>query len=786
MKKSGPLLFTTAEWHVKLVLRHQIPVLIAVLAATLFFIFQLSHLKLATQPVEGMYPPLHPFLPGLRAIEQLAPRPPMVVLILEVKKGDIYNPHTLKKIDNITRRLIGISGIIPSGITSLTNGIDHLNQSAEGLSPEPVLGALWPETDDDFDKLKRKMAINAMGLGRYVSYDGSATMITANLIDIKQKIKKDFKQLSNSEKVGLSFKNYEAKQIKQFNVNLLKNINALKAKDDDDNHTLYFMGAEILTAQMTAIGKRDIPMAATATLFVIIAFLFLRFKTFKALFIPLSSMVMALIWALGLLSLYQIELNPMALLFPLTLGLLTMAMSTLDLERSCHPFNKKMAKREALIAAYGKRLPAGSVLTVGLIIMSMSITNVPMIRELGYLGLFWLLGSLVSLNLFSPIIMNILKAHKMQVFSHSSLNDSRTGYLFSWLSQGKVRYGLWTLSIGLLIGSFFGIPRLKIGDNIPGPSYVQPNHPWNQCFKKMEEKFMGPNQLLVHVQAGQQGGLLEPEAINGLGDFSSYLKNQGGARDSIAFDMMIKITRATMMDGNPKWLTVPDNRDQISGLANLVMSQGGVESFMDKTFTEATISPFFPSQETDDIERYATKMQAYIDSHPSDRIQYRLGGGLLGMAKIINDGTGHAYKKTLVWSFIVLLIGGTLAAGSLWLSLVIALPIALTQAALWNIMVALSIPVSLPIVPILTIGIGFGFIFGYHLLCNANALLQNTFKAINEILFIALLLFFSLLPWFFVGMRTMSSMAFILGLTLSIEALLAVLIVPAIINRSKR
>ena len=47
-------------------------------------------------------------------------------------------------------------------------------------------------------------------------------------------------------------------------------------------------------------------------------------------------------------------------------------------------------------------------------------------------------------------------------------------------------------------------------------------------------------------------------------------------------------------------------------MGELVVEQGGVESFIDRTFTEATVSPFFPEKETERIDEYASRMQAYI------------------------------------------------------------------------------------------------------------------------------------------------------------------------------
>ena len=62
-----------------------------------------------------MYPSGHPFLPALQAIKKMAPEPRMLIAILEVKNGDIYNQETIRKIDRITKGLTEVEGVFPAG-----------------------------------------------------------------------------------------------------------------------------------------------------------------------------------------------------------------------------------------------------------------------------------------------------------------------------------------------------------------------------------------------------------------------------------------------------------------------------------------------------------------------------------------------------------------------------------------------------------------------------------------------------------------------------------------------
>jgi predicted RND superfamily exporter protein len=309
----------------------------------------------------------------------------------------------------------------------------------------------------------------------------------------------------------------------------------------------------------------------------------------------------------------------------------------------------------------------------------------------------------------------------------------------------------------------------------------------------MANKFMGPYQLLVYAKATEEGGLLDPEAVNAIGDFSRYLKHQCGARDAIAFDMMVNAARHMLMDGNPRWQTVPLSREQVQGMGELVVEQGGVESFIDKTFTEATISPFFPEKEAEQIEEYVSMMQTYIDQNPSEKIDFSLGGGLLSMTKAVNDATRGAYWKTLAVAFGLVFFCGILVTGSLLWSFAATLPIAAAQGVVWMIMTAVGMKINMPVTVVSAAAVGFCSVFAFSLVRKIEMVPDGSDRheadvhpsvkgAGGVVLFLGGLVFAAALPWFFIGLRFASQMVLALGTTVLLAAVLSALLVPAFVG----
>jgi len=257
--------------------------------------------------------------------------------------------------------------------------------------------------------------------------------------------------------------------------------------------------------------------------------------------------------------------------------------------------------------------------------------------------------------------------------------------------------------------------------------------------------------------------------------------------------MMVKAARHMLMDGNPKWQTVPLAKEQVQGMGELVVEQGGVESFIDKTFTEATISPFFPEKETNKIEEYVSMMQAYMDQNPSEKVDFLLGGGLLGMTKTVNDGTRQAYWKTLVVAFGLVFLCGTLLMGSLLRGLVAILPIAAAQAVVWMVMAAAGMKINMPVTVVSAAAIGFCSVYGFSLVRKPGPapdgsdqeemdVPPGTEGARGMVLFLGVLLFAAALPWFFIGLRFPSQMVLAMGMTVLLAAVLSACLVPAFVG----
>ena len=776
---------------VSMVLRFRAIVLLLFLAATVLLCLQLGNIEMEKDPTESMIPPGHSYVPALRAIEAMSTQAETLIGILEVKKGDIYNKETVKKIEEISRDLMGVDEITPKRFMSLAKGINNYENTVEGLVGEPILGRIPPKTKEDFQAIKSRVATNPLGIGNFVSYDGTATLISAGLTDMELKAETSYRQTEAGKQEGLSLDQYKKEQIDAFQKRLLRVVAEEKAKEDDGNHVLLFTGDRLLAAELTSMAQKQVPVAAAAMLVLMLVSLVGYFRSFRGALVPIFAFAFSVLWGLGIFSAGRFALNPMAFLFPMLLGLLSLVCSAMAVKAYEKASAQTESKMEAVVAAYRQAPVAACVFTAGLVSLAMLIAGVPMIRELGWLSLFWAIGTVVVVGLISPVLMSLLPRPARAGGDRKPDTCGTVAEGMIRISRGRGRTGISILLALILVAGGLCAWKLKVGDNVPGPSYVRSGDPWNQGFDVMAEKFNGPYLFLVYVKAKKEGGLLQPEAINQMGDFSTYLTSEGIARQSLAFDWVVKLGRMSLMDGNPKWWTVPASKQDMAGLSRLLTFSGALDVLVDPSFSEATIASFFPESGTDRIDAYAAAMQKYIDSHPSEYVDFSLGGGLLAKAKAINDGTRDAYRKTLVLALVIVFFVGLFVTRSVLRSFIVTLSVAAGQALLVLIMTILGWPASLAAVPAAVIGVGFGAVFGAYLIRTAGG--TGSEPADSEegkgsrlggagggVLFLGGTVFAGMAPWFFIGMKFQADMALYLGAAVLLQAISAVVFVPAL------
>ena len=649
---------------IRFILHHRIWVLAAFLLITAFLGCQLPTISISKE-VNVLFPAHHPNMVLVKKFNKMLATPDKLICILEVKKGDIYTPDALSKIQALTRAVLQLPGCDASDIKSITEtSVKHMEATAWGVETNPVIFPDFPETTQEFQRLRQRVETDAGIRGVYVSYDGTAATIMA--------------KWKKGDKLGL----------------LHEDLQKIARTHTDDNFMVHFAGAPALGAHLIHLtGQFKTAGLWMAAGLILLLALFLRSVT--GVVLAFASLVLSCVWALGFAAAVSVPLSFLAIVWVLFFIAVTTGMSAF-----CFRYYKACAKHvleksDALKTAFGTLfapVTAGFILT-GLCALTLSLSDPALLCQTGYLGAFFAVTGGVIVLVFNPTLLSFLPRQKPCTPLFRS-------------SPGISRVTAILIMTAIIAGGVFSTRQLAVGDNEPGSAFFFPDHPYSVGFSFFNEKFIGGYNMTIMAEGRQEGVLNDFQTMDLIGQFRHYLENETDARACISITMMMKLLARLYHEGNPKWALIPEDEQARSALGGAIKMGGTAGQWMDDTWTNASIQAMYGSDDHLLIKERTAKARQFIKAHPSDRVDFRVCAGFLSVIEAMDDAGAKAF-----WQSIWMAAGLTLIAGLLVFRRPVPVFASLaatitTQAAALTFMAAQGICISIHMVPVAPLCLG--------------------------------------------------------------------------------
>src|SRR5438445_136144 len=274
---SSRALKTYAAW----VVRHRFAVLFAVLLATVFLARATTRLHVEVDP-DRQLPQDHPFIQALNDVHRIFGDKNLVVIGLFPHDGNVFTPAFLKKLAEVTDAVRRLPGANPALVQSLAAPqVKDIRGTEDGMEVERVMET--PPTDEAgaVEVRRRAFATDAY-VGTLVAADGSAAAVQASF------------ELTP-----------ETPGYRHLHTAVLA---ALKAADDG-TFDYRLSGPVVFLSQLSAYAGRMILYFPLALLVIGLVH-YEAFRTLQALFLPLLTALLSVLWAVGLMGLLGVPLDP--------------------------------------------------------------------------------------------------------------------------------------------------------------------------------------------------------------------------------------------------------------------------------------------------------------------------------------------------------------------------------------------------------------------------------------------------------------------------------------------
>jgi predicted RND superfamily exporter protein len=753
------------------IVKNRLLVLLVIVLLTAFFGYHARTIEMYTA-FSDLVPRDHPYIKTHSEFWKTFGGANVVLISLEARNGDIFNPTALAKIKRLTETVERLPGANNYQIFSIARQkVKDVRATAWGIEVEPVMWPAIPQTPEQIERLRNIVYANPTIMGRLVSQDGTAALITAAFHEERLDYAALFKRVQQA------------------------------IKEAEDSNTRVFAAGEPILYGWIYYYLKDIIVIIALTCVSILALLALYYRNLNGVMIPVISALVTFIWGTGFTALMGYNFEPLVLVVPFLIAARTISHSIQFRERFFEELERYGDKEKAATeSAAGLMMPGSvSIITDAIGLTVLLAAPMPILTKLAVAGSFWVLSNLVTVVILDPILCCYFPAPR-------KLPAGGEGH---WLDAPLRRLTRQTVSRSgsMIVLACFGAvivwsvawyPFLTVGDSRPGSPLLWPESPYNESVRHINDKFQGTDHLYVIVKGTAENTLKDPDVLTTMEAFQRHMLRSphvGGT------DSLVDLTRQinTVLHYNdPRWGLLPRSADAVGGIVMVAehgSEPGDFDRWVNYNFQHGRVTFFLYDHKGDTLREVIDRADAFIRDHPLPGAEFKLASGYAGVLAAANEVIARSDKITLGLMLVAQLVFcafgfRSLTAGLLFVGVVLmSNTFGMALMAYWNV------GLNVNTLPVISLGIGFGEDYAIYIVSRAieeyrrrkrddldGALVEGVATAGKAVLYTAVLISAAIAFWAFSPLRFQAEMGYQLLIILTMNMLGGLLLLPALIS----
>ena len=740
---------------------------IVVTLLTVFFAWEVKHLEISTH-FSDLLPRNHPYVKTFEKYPIFG-SPFTVSIVIEVKKGTIYNPRTLQKIQEGTRLVDLIPGVDHDQILSIASRkVKHVEATVGGIQATNLLVGLVPNTTEEVVKLRDKVRSTGGVAGTLVSFREDAALVQATFIE----------------------------RLTDYNV-IFNGVNDIVKKLQDQDHEVHAAGHPMLTGWVYHY-QQEMYFIFGLGLVAMGCFLVLHFRNIVGVVTPLIVAVVSAIWGFGFAGLLGYNLDPLIIVVPVLLVARALSHSVQMCERYFEIYSEVGNVRQASVDSLVSLFPPGVVGIIcdaaGLFIIA--IAPIRLIEKLAYVCGLWSLSLVITAVVLTFLLLSYLPPPKNA--GKVVLTSERRGGLlyrtFSFISvfsstpQWSIATCIFFLVVTVLSG-WWAFNR-GIGDVNPGTPLLWPDSPYNTAIRKINERFAGFDVLQVVVE-GKPESIKTSNGLNLMQRFQRHMELDPEVGATFSFSDQVSQVNRLFHGGFPKWSVIPDKDVDSAMVFQLSMtgaSPGDFDRLFARDFSAGNVTIWYKDHRGPTVERALRRASSFMEENKNDEgreLRVRLASGTIGLLGALNETIGRLETLTVILISLVIFAITTFIYRSFTAGLLLTVVSNTAYLITSAIMYQLEIGLDVNTLPIGAVGMGIGIDYNIYLMsrmCEEYRRNPNYSKLIpasifttgKAIFFTATTMVVGIILWYFMSsLRFQAEMGLLLSAVMMAHVILA-------------
>jgi predicted RND superfamily exporter protein len=609
-------------------------------------------------------------------------------LIIIIESDDVLNTSTLKRIDDLSNSFIENASF--KQVLSLFQSKNIRSESGM-MVVDPVVQSI-PETDFEREALRADIKKNDLVYGLVVSENFRYALImlstnkTGNDAELMQIVKETIASVPGDEKVYITGQAY--------------------LRDEANNK----------------IG-RDLVMLLPVGLLMMLLFLWLSFREYKAVLLPFSVVVLSIFISMAMIPLFGWELSLIGILIPIMMIAIANNYGVHFLAKYQELNAKYPKKKMTTIVEESFQYLKKPVILCGITTVVGTLGLVAHLllpaRQMGVVSAIGICFALLLSLTFIPAVLSLLKKEK----PHKNLGENPSGF-FHHLLKNTAKFVSTKTSTSIVIFVLFfvictaGIFQIRVAAD--SNNVLPEKHDFNEAIAIVDGNFGGNKMINIMLT----GDARNPELLQRIDRYEHTIaKIEGVGRVASLATLVRKMSTALNDSSDTRFDKIPETREAIAQyleLYSMSADPADFERFLSFTYNETLLTVQYQASSLTKIN----EIVAQIDEIMRDEPQYVLGGYSL-VDKELSESVEKGQYYSLLFAFLAILILLTIIFRSIAAGLLGSLSLVFAVFCCFGLMGWLGIELNIVTALLSSVSIGLGVDFSIHVFWRMKSELQT-------------------------------------------------------------
>jgi predicted RND superfamily exporter protein len=693
----------------KTILRFRAPIGIVLASITLFMVYASSKVQVGTRFVD-FFPGYHSYIALNGKYSHSFGGAETLAIMLRVKDGDIFNPVTLQKIQDLTREMDALPGVNHEEVFSLASfRVSYAQAQSGALVSKPYMFPDVPKTPEGIASLKANVVAHWDALRQLVSANYNSAMVTASFND-----------------AAINYREF------------FRDVQRIVAQNQDENNRIYVAG-EPMTRGWGYHYLSQLLTIILVSLGVIVLIHYYGIRGIARWWAPLMTGTCSALWGMGFTGLIGYQLDPVMLVIPFILtardvshGIQWQRRFYSEIERSGGDVPT------SVISTTNLMLPPGLVSILADIfgIIFVSFSGIPVLHNIALTGAVWVASSLLMVFVFQPIVMSYLpppKVEELKIEEHLAgglegmLERSIERFVEFPIRRGPARTLILAGAAAFIIFGLLSGQRASIGYRTIGTPLYRSNAKVNTDIQAIARNFPVDEAWVVFEMPAYPSdqSALGASPLRLADDLRYYLRERDpNVIQVVSFASDIEKPFNQMFHyGHPKFLRIPESTVLAGNLWFLYLSgtaPGEIERYIPNSEARATcIRVLLRDHTYDTLNLLLAEIEQFQQSRAQgdptlSKVKIMVLGGIGGLYAAANQVLKYTDFFNLTLTLIAVGICCAFEFGSIVAGILFIAASVLGNFGAFIYMNLRGLTLTIDTIPVVSLGIGLGIDYGIY------------------------------------------------------------------------